>query len=125
MNARYEVHLRRSGRWWNVDIPELSLYTQGRTLEEAESLARSAIAGALRAPAEEIAMDLLIPEAAGPLHRVRQTRAERMEAVAAEQNALAEAAHVLVTQLGLSQRDASRMLGIPHQHVSQLVDAGA
>ncbi|MGG7572352.1 helix-turn-helix domain-containing protein [Streptomyces sirii] len=44
-----------------------------------------------------------------------------MTTIAAEQQALAEAVHVLVTQLGLSQRDASRILGIPQEHVSQIV----
>ncbi|WP_030800702.1 hypothetical protein [Streptomyces sp. NRRL S-337] len=121
MNRRYEAHLRQAGRWWNVDIPELALYSQGRTLGEAEARARDIIAGALQVPADDIRVDLVIPEAAGPLQRVRQARAELMSAIAAEQQALAEAVHVLVTQLGLSQRDASRMLGIPQEHVSQIV----
>lgn len=123
MGMHYEVQLRRLGRWWNADVPALSLYTQGRTLEEAESAARDAIAAALQMPGSAIAVDLVVPEASGPLLRLLEARAQRAAAVAAEQSALADAAHLLIDGLGLNHRDAGRLLGVPPEHLAGLVAA--
>ncbi|MFV5997224.1 hypothetical protein ACNPQM_33740 [Streptomyces sp. NPDC056231] len=46
----FQVFLRRTGRWWAIDIPRLDLQTQCRTLEGAEGLARGLAAEAVGAP---------------------------------------------------------------------------
>ncbi|OEJ25890.1 hypothetical protein BGM19_20255 [Streptomyces agglomeratus] len=121
--TRYHARLHRIGRWWAVDIPEVAVHTQCRTLDEAEDMARDAIAEALGTVPDTIAVELAVPEFAPLLEGVLEARTRRAAADAAELRALADAARSLVEDLGVSQNDAGRLLGLSHQDVSRLSTA--
>ncbi|MFF3245896.1 type II toxin-antitoxin system HicB family antitoxin [Streptomyces sp. NPDC002870] len=123
MSAGYKARLHRIGRWWAVDIPELSIHTQCRTLDEAEDMARDTIAEALGIRRDTITVELVVPEFASLLQSVLEARRRRAAADAAEQQTLADAARTLVKDLCVSQGDACRLLGISHQEVSHLSPA--
>ncbi|MGW7366448.1 hypothetical protein ACWGI8_24190 [Streptomyces sp. NPDC054841] len=123
MSTCYRAQLHRIGRWWAVDIPELALHTQCRTLDEAEGVARDAIAEAHGMRPDTIAVELVVPEFAALLQGVLEARRQRAWADAAEQQTIAAAARTLVEDLYVSQGDACRLLGISHQEVSQLSPA--
>jgi predicted transcriptional regulator len=42
---RIEGNIKKSGRWWAVDIPMLLIYTQGRTKKEAYEMVEDAVEG--------------------------------------------------------------------------------
>lgn len=121
--TRYRARLHRIGRWWALDIPEVAVHTQCRTLDEAEDMVRDAIAGALGSEPDTIAVELVVPEFAPLLEGVREARTHRAAADAAELRALADAARALVEDSGVSQSDAGRLLGLSHQDVSRLATA--
>ncbi|MEU2492786.1 hypothetical protein [Streptomyces sp. NPDC007883] len=123
MSTGYQARLHRIGRWWAVDIPELAIHTQCRTLDEAEDMAREAIAEALGTFPDAVAVDLVVPEFAPLLHTVTEARRRRAAADSAERQALSEAVRTLVEDLRMSQGDACRLLGMSHQTVARLAPA--
>ncbi|MEV1051379.1 hypothetical protein [Streptomyces sp. NPDC049887] len=123
MSTGYRARLHRIGRWWAVDIPELAIHTQCRTLDEAEDMAREAIAGAVGTTPDTIAVDLVVPEFAPLLHTVTEARRRRAAADSAERQALSDAVRTLVEDLRMSQGDACRLLGMSHQTVARLSPA--
>ncbi|MCF3146126.1 type II toxin-antitoxin system HicB family antitoxin [Streptomyces platensis] len=120
MSTQYEARLRRIGRWWAVDVPELAIHTQCRTLDEAEDMAREAIVGALDVRPETVGVELVVPEVAALLESVVAARRQRAAADAAEEKALADAARTLSEDLRVSQGDACRLLGVSQQEMSRL-----
>ncbi|MBT2395969.1 type II toxin-antitoxin system HicB family antitoxin [Streptomyces sp. ISL-100] len=125
MSTAYVARLHRIGRWWAVDVPDLDIHTQCRTLDEAEDMARDAIAQAIGIPPDTITVDLVVPEFASLLQCVLEAKRHRAAADAAEQQAIADAARTLVEELRVSQGDACRLLGLSHQDVSHLSPARA
>ncbi|MFI1468982.1 type II toxin-antitoxin system HicB family antitoxin [Streptomyces wuyuanensis] len=123
MSTGYQARLRRVGRWWAVDIPELAIHTQCRTLDEAEDMAREAVAEALGMLPDAVTVDLVVPEFAPLLHTVTEARRQRAAADSAERQALSEAVRTLVEDLRMSQGDACRLLGMSHQTVARLSPA--
>lgn len=123
MSTGYQARLHRIGRWWAVDIPELAIHTQCRTLDEAEDMAREAIAEALGTFPDAVAVDLVVPEFAPLLHTVTEARRRRAAADSAERQTLSEAVRTLVEDLRMSQGDACRLLGMSHQTVARLAPA--
>lgn len=120
MSTPYEVRLRRTGRWWAVDIPALSVQTQCRTLDEARDIARDTLARASGTPPESVDVRLVLPEAAPLLDGVVEARRRRVAAVDAEERALADAARALMEDLGVNQADTGRLLGLSPEDVSRL-----
>jgi predicted RNase H-like HicB family nuclease len=120
----YDVIAHRDGGWWSVEIPGVNggIWTQGRTLAEAEMMAHDAIALTLDVPGDAVAVALRVGDLDDALARVREAREARAAAAAAEQATLTEVARKL-TERGISQRDAARILGLSHQRVSQLLAA--
>ncbi|GAA4908049.1 hypothetical protein ACFPM3_12845 [Streptomyces coeruleoprunus] len=118
MSPRYQVQLHRIGRWWALDVPELTLHTQCRTLDEADGLARGLIADALGVEGEAIDLELVVPELASVLDSVAGARQRRDAAVADEQEAIASAVRALVGDLHLSQGDACRLLDLAPEEVA-------
>ncbi len=61
----YDATATRSGRWWAVEVHEMPkghlALTQGRTLKEAEAMAREAIALLLAVPEASPALRLILP----------------------------------------------------------------
>ena len=119
MSPRYEVRLHRIGRWWAVDVPQLALHTQCRTLEEAEGLARGLVAEAVGSPPEAVALSMVVPQLAPLLGSVAEARQRRVAAVAAEQETIAVAVQALVDELNVSQADACRLLGMSPDELSR------
>ncbi|NNJ06014.1 hypothetical protein HHX38_18010 [Streptomyces sp. PKU-MA01144] len=123
MTTGYQARLRRIGRWWAVDVPELAIHTQCRTLDEAEDMAREAIAEALGTVPDTVGVELVVPEFAPLLHSVTEARRRRAAADSAERQALSDAVRTLVEDLCVSQGDACRLLGMSHQTVARLSPA--
>jgi len=125
----YEARATRSGAWWSVEISGAGpypIFTQGRTLEDAEFMARDAVAGVRNVDASTVAISLTVPGAGDSVAAVAAARRERERERAAyqEQEVLARASADRVAQ-GISQRDAARLLGLSHQRVHQLLHRNA
>jgi predicted RNase H-like HicB family nuclease len=119
----YDAYAERSDGWWAVEVADVggrSVFTQGRTLLEAEAMAADAIASVLQVKAHTIDVNLHVRTAFQVLNDVASARQAREEASVSEQATLARAARALVSQ-GMSQRDAAKLLHISHQRVSQLL----
>ena len=122
----YRVRAQRSGKWWALDVPELpGIFSQVRRLDQAEAMARDAIAAMLDVDpgsfAIEIAPDFApdVKDLLDNVHRARQALDEAQRTAAA---VVQHAAMVLTRENGLSMRDAGRALGISHQRVSQILE---
>jgi predicted RNase H-like HicB family nuclease len=115
----YEAQCERDGRHWSIDVPDLRIHTFGRTLRDAEEMARDAVASLLEVPIEDVSVSLTVPELDEPLQEVDAARIARAQAVEREQKATADAIRELLRK-GVSQRDAARMLNLSHQRVSQI-----
>jgi len=50
----YDVHVRRDGNWWMVEIPEITGLTQARRIGEVEEMARSLIAVSTHSRTEDV-----------------------------------------------------------------------
>jgi predicted RNase H-like HicB family nuclease len=124
MPTTYRATATRDGRWWAVELHDLPPnhfgFTQGRDLEDAQRMARDAVATLLNTPIAEIEIDLHVNEADEVVAEVERARARRKEAAREEQAVLVRAARKLVDQ-GLTQRDAARLLGLSFQRVHQLL----
>ena len=118
---RYEVHAIRSERWWALQCPELpGMHSQARTLEEADGMAREAIAMMTDAPENSFDLTIVATQWAAALNAEARTRHQ-----ANELRADAERQRILILQemkdRGISLRDSARILGISHQRVGQLL----
>ena len=120
----YQVKARRSGDWWALEVPEVpGVYSQTKRLDQAEAVAREAIAVMLDTEPDdiEVAIDAEIPDdAREALKHVEQAKKATEAAAEAEKEAMQRAASILTRDL--SQRDASRFLGVSFQRVSQLLN---
>lgn len=110
---------------WNVRIKGLEgCQTYGRSLRQAQNRIREALALWLdQEPARLKIRDQLPKPLAELAASVSQARAEADRAGTKAQQRAARAARTL-TEQGLSRRDAAELLGISHQRVQQLIDAG-
>lgn len=110
---------------WNVRIDGLEgCQTYGRSLRQAQSRIREALALWLdRDPATLVIDDRMPPKLAAVAQRVSKARHDADRAGARAQEQVASAAKAL-TDLGLSRRDAAELLGLSHQRIQQLVEAG-
>ena len=109
---------------WNVRIKGLAgCQTYGRSLRQAQSRIREALAVWLDAPLVDVRVRDQFPgelaTVADDVVRARSA-AERPSATAQKQTV--EAVKTL-TELGLSRRDAAELLGLSHQRVHQLLEA--
>ena len=121
---RYTVRARRFGNWWALDVEGVhGAHTQVRRIDQAEEMAREAIAGVLDiAPtAFEVVVAPEVP--ADARTAVTQATRARLEAAQAQEAAAQltrDAARRLV-ETGLTVRDAGVLLGVSHQRIAQLV----
>jgi predicted RNase H-like HicB family nuclease len=124
MTTTYTASAERCGKWWAVRVPDVpGAITQGRNLKEAAEMAREAVALVLDLPEDQVEIDLVpkLPTATvAALEDFQTRRAARESAEEAERAAQEAAARALVTEAGLSVRDAGVILGISHQRVAQL-----
>lgn len=110
---------------WNVHVRGLvGCQTYGRSIRQAQRRIREALALWLDVePDDVVVRDRFPAELASVAAEVDRARvvAERAGARAHQQTV--EAVKVL-TSLGLSRRDAGELLGLSHQRVHQLLEAG-
>lgn len=128
-SQRYEVVAERDGRSWLLRVPELpGVFSQVRRLDQAEAMARDAIAAFLDVPADtvEVAVVATLPEdIERDVAGVRELRA----AIERSEREYADLTRRLATKLvereALTVREAARILGVSHQRVAQLVAAAS
>jgi predicted RNase H-like HicB family nuclease len=109
---------------WNVRIDGLAgCQTYGRSLRQAQTRIREALAVWLDRDAESLSIRDQLPQDLTDLARqASQARAEAERADARAQTQVTRAVRAL-TARGLSRRDAAELLGISHQRVQQLLEA--
>ena len=109
---------------WNVRIKGLDgCQTYGRSIRQAQSRIREALALWLDAPPVELRVrDQFPAELASVADDVVRARSAAERAGAKAQQQTVEAVKAL-TDLGLSRRDAAELLGLSHQRVHQLLEA--
>lgn len=125
---RYTVRARRIGGWWALDVEGLSgVHTQVRRIDQADDMAREAIAGVLGVAADTFET-VIAPEVPAALRSMVDEAIEARSQAAHAQDAAGQltrdAARRLVDE-GLTVRDAGVLLGLSHQRIAQLIrDAG-
>jgi predicted RNase H-like HicB family nuclease len=109
---------------WIVHIDGVEgCQTYGRSLRQAQSRIREALALWLDREAEDLVLRDQLPKDLEALaQRAQQARADAERAGTKAQEQAARAAKAL-TERGLSRRDAAELLGISHQRVQQLLEA--
>ena len=124
MKPTYTAVCERAERWWAIRIEELpGVFTQVRRLDQAEAMARDAIAQMLGVRGETFEVDVQ-PVVPTDLRRLvaeaRTARSRSEEASEAAARATRVAAAELVRR-GLTLREAGVLLGLSHQRIAQLV----
>jgi hypothetical protein len=122
---RYDVTVRRDGRFWYVDIPVLDGATQARNLSKIDEMAKDYIAEVTGARADQLEIVVTIELPADVQAHLAAASALRDEEAHARSRAAEEsraAARALKSQ-GLTVREVGAALGISHQRAQQLVSA--
>ena len=123
--ARYEVAVRRDGRFWYIEIPELDGATQARNLGEVDEMAKDYISAVTDVPAEDIEVSVAIELSADVRAHLAAASALREEEARARSRAAEEsraAARARRSQ-GLTVREGGAALGVSHQRAQQLISA--
>jgi hypothetical protein len=121
----YEVAAERDGSRWFLRVGELpGVFSQVRRLDQADGMARDAIASFLDIPPDgfDVSVTVVLPtdlqldvagviDLRGVIDRTEREYAERTRRLATR----------LVQGEGLTVREAGRVLGLSYQRVSQLV----
>ncbi|MBN9610044.1 MAG: hypothetical protein BGO26_04680 [Actinobacteria bacterium 69-20] len=120
---RYRVAVRRDGKYWFIDVPEVQRATQARRASDVEGMARDLIAVMTNQDAAAVAVDIawhLEPAVEAHLERSRDLRAEaqRANSESAEEARLAARA---LRATGLNSTDIGAVLGISRQRAHQLL----
>ena len=126
MTARpFKALCTRSGGWWAISVPDADgLWTQARRLDQAEQMARDAIAAVLELEEDEVEVQLEVacgdPHLDDAVETARRLRseAESVQREASEQ--MSHTVHLLRDKTDLSMRDIAVLLGVSHQRVGQL-----
>jgi hypothetical protein len=119
----WTVIVRRDGRFWYIDIPELGGATQARSLTEIDEMARDYIAESTDAAADSFDVQIRVELPADAAAHWAASRALFREAAEAQARAAEEsraAARALKAD-GLTVREIGRALDMSHQRAQQLV----
>ena len=126
MPKTYTATARKDGRWWLIDVPELDVTGQARTLAEADAVAREIIGLVV-----DVAPDTIDVAVVTELPRAARRAWDASRAKEAKARAEGEAAAQLARQAvrtlradGYTFRDAGLALGLSPQRVHQLANAG-
>jgi hypothetical protein len=124
---QYTVHARRVGKWWALDADGVAgAHSQVRRIDQAEGMAREAIAGVLDVAPDsfDVVVAPVVPAAVRAL--VDEATRARSEAAHAQDSAaqLTRRAAERLVEEGLTVRDAGVLLGVSHQRIAQLVRPG-
>ncbi len=110
--------------WYVELLDDPRCHTYGRNLVEVDQNAREVVALWHNVEIEDVALiyDFALPQEASSLvddvQQLREDSRRAQEALGPKQE---EAARRLVEELGLTYRDAARLLGVSHQRIAQLV----
>ena len=120
----YTVKAARHGDWWalHANVPDAAVWTQCRRLDQAEGVARDAIAMALDVPADSFDVEVESALEARLRPQVEAAVALSQLATQAQQAATlmnTSAARALRSD-GLSVGDAGTLLSLSAQRISQL-----
>ena len=125
----YDVTVTREGKWWMVAIPDLDGLTQARRPTEIAEMARDYIALTLNVVPSEVGVRVHYKRV-GPVEdverRLQDINDSRQEARDLERKATNDAT-ALARQLVAAEvplREVGEVLGLSHQRVHQLVNAG-
>jgi predicted RNase H-like HicB family nuclease len=121
----YEIVAERDGRHWFLRVNELpGVFSQVRRLDQAEGMARDAIAAFLDIAADEFGVTVTVRLPAD-LEREVAGVIDLRGAIDRTEREYAEQTRRLATRLvqgeGMTVREAGRLLGLSYQRVSQLV----
>ena len=124
----YEVLAERDGRHWFLRVDELpGLFSQVRRLDQAEGMARDAIAAFLDIAADGFGVMVTVKLPAD-LERDVASVIDLRGAIDRTEREYAEQTRRLATRLvqgeRMTVREAGRLLGLSYQRVSQLVASG-
>lgn len=122
-NQVYSAQARRDGRWWFVRVPELDTVGQARTLVEVEDVAKEIVGLYLDVEPASVSVSVTVelPEKVTALwHEATQRENEAREAASGAAKMRRDAVRAL-TDLGITQADAARALGLSPQRIHQLV----
>lgn len=122
----YTANARRTGNWWAIDVDGLEgVYSQARRLDQAEAMARDAIALFLDVPADSFAVAVqphLEKDVNELVVKAVVAKGRAAAAQAEASNVQRKAVGVLLGK-GLTTRDVGGILHLSHQRVAQLVDS--
>jgi len=125
VNNAYAAVAHKEGRWWLVDVPDLDVTGQARSVSEVETVAREIIGLVL--DVEPNTVDVIVTVQLPDEIEYVWKQAKATEAVAqANSQAAAILARQAVSALradGYTCREASMALGISPQRVQQLAAA--
>lgn len=117
------ARLTRDEGWWSVYVPEVDRTTQARHLREAKDMATDLVHIMTGTPADEIEVDVQLPEdLAAAVHEVREAQ-EAAEKARARAVATQVAAALALHERGASLRDIGAVLGVSFQRAHQLVNS--
>lgn len=125
MADAYEIVVRRDGRFWSIEIPQLDGATQARNLSEVDEMAIDYIAIVEDVAPESIAITkrIEVPDSVrshlDAVAHARAIEAENRTRAAEESRAAARE----LKQLGLTVREVGETLGVSHQRAQQLISA--
>ena len=125
MTTTYPARAVRDGGRWSIDVPDLpGLDCQAGRLDQAESIARAAIASTLGVPATTV--DVTIEPELSSLGNLRpvieKAHEDRTDAQQAQERASASMRDAVraIRAAGYTSRDAGVLLGVSNQRISQL-----
>jgi hypothetical protein len=119
----YKARCLRSGRWWAIEIADVGggIYTQARRLDQAEAMARDAIALTLDVPPDSFAVEVVPVLPQDWEAELNEVREARQSAAAAEHRAQASLDGFVrrLVDSGLTVRDVGVLLGLSYQRVAR------
>ena len=122
----YTARCVRAGDWWAIIVPEVpGVFSQARRLDQAEEMARDAIAAMLRVSPRSFDVRVCPDLPGGIGAEIDAAKELRQVAERAQREATAATWHVAATLLErhqLTMRDIGSLLGMSHQRVSQLLE---
>jgi hypothetical protein len=127
-SRHFTATARRSQGWWAIEVTGDDLphpaYTQARRLDQAEAMVRDLLALHFDIDVDHTGDIEIVPVLDAPLadevSKTRQTR-EMAERLRVDAIHLTRQTAIHLSAVGMPQRDISKLLGISHQAVSQLL----
>lgn len=114
---------RDETNWWTATVPEVpGCLTQGRTIEQAMRRIREALElFDVQADGVELQEQVLLPPKVQRAIDQSQAARKRAEQEQARAQSALRATVKLLGELGLSVRDAGKLLGLSHQRIQQIL----